>query len=264
MSNHTISETAKYNKLKKKFCCANLLKLIKKKLNYISKKIILIRLQNVFISNLIKLIKHTSSEFINQPIMIKYFLLTAVVWWLTICTHAYGYFEHVYQCNLSGTTINISIQTNDHSYNCMQVVNFLYQKEQQYTQEVTTLDQYDHSQDPTYRSKLRQSLIQNQNNTRLLRQKFLTTVASFEQDLFTKVKKIIIYKLNVQFINLVHQQKLIEQKITTMIHQWNTHDVVKIQQTHQQYLIKLMIRNGIKNAENFATLMAYLQLYKTL
>lgn len=101
----------------------------------------------------------------------------------------------------------------------MQVVNFLYQKEQQYTQEVTTLDQYDHSQDPTYRSKLRQSLIQNQNNTRLLRQKFLTTVASFEQDLFTKVKKIIIYKLNVQFINLVHQQKLIEQKITTMIHQ---------------------------------------------
>lgn len=188
--------------------------------------------------------------------------------WCMICLYGYstwyGYFEHIYQCTLSGSGIHITLQAQDHSYNCMNVVKFLHEKEQAYNQQIRTLEDYDHSEEPLYRSKLSYSLHNNYNHTKSLREAIVSKVEQFEKDLFINVKKVVLYKLNTEFIKLNNQKKYTDKVLHTMISQWKSIDLISTQQLYQDYLIKLTLRKGMQDTEDFATLMAYLQLYKKI
>lgn len=188
--------------------------------------------------------------------------------WCMMCLYGYnvwyGYFEHIYQCTLSGSGIHITLQPQDRSYNCMHVVNFLYEKEQTYLQQIDTLADYDHSENTWYRWDISISLQQNYKNVKNLRESIISKVEKFEKNLFVSVKKVILYKLNAEFVKLDSQKKSTDKLLQTMITQWKSVDLVATQSLYQQYLIKLALWQGIQSSNDFATLMAYLQLYKKI
>lgn len=190
-------------------------------------------------------------------------------WWLSMCilcifniNRWYGYFEHIYQCTLSGSSIHITLQAQDRSYNCMHVVNFLYEKEQGYKQQIDTLTDYDQTQDQDYRSDISQTLHANLEQSSKLRQAIISKVQLFESQLFVSVKKVILYKLGPEFSKLHTHKNDIQYTIKTSVQQGKIQNLPSMQAQYQKYVTKLALWQGIQSTNDFATLMAYLQLYK--
>jgi hypothetical protein len=146
----------------------------------------------------------------------------------------------------------------------MQVIKFLYQKENNYNQQIQTLQEYDHSENESYWSGIQATLEKNKRDTTLLKNKIVEAVLAFEKDLFIKVKKIVMYKLNYDF-TLMHKKK--SNYILALhdtVYEGKSIDLINTQKEYQNIVIKLMIWDGIKSAKDFTELMAYLELYKKI
>lgn len=115
----------------------------------------------------------------------------------------------------------------------------------------------------TYRINVNQKLLNRITALKTLRSKIMASMKSFESELFINIKKVVVFRLQVDLVNYREQVAAAQLLYTGQITQGQTTGYDEIRQLWSNYEIKKGIIDHIGRTTNFAQLVPRVQHYLT-
>lgn len=175
---------------------------------------------------------------------------------------SFWYFEDKYYCNISDSNIQVSLSSWINSIKCMDYIRWVTIKINDMQNNISKIDGYIKSwTDKDYWEAVRVELVEQNQKYIWYKDRINMVMKIFEESLFSKIKKLLTFYLNKDYLSLQKDYNELNNHISQILNNGNISNYNILISQRESAILQLNILKNIFDSSDFNMLIPYLKYY---